>query len=53
MHPQKNKKGGYVYIDGMRIDIKANAHTISGYSAHADQQSLVNFVKKCVINLSL
>ncbi|MBL0710488.1 MAG: MBL fold metallo-hydrolase [Colwellia sp.] len=44
--PSNNKKGGYVYIDGKRIDIKANAHTISGYSAHADQQGLINFVKR-------
>jgi metallo-beta-lactamase family protein len=26
--------------------IKANAHTISGYSAHADQKDLLNFVKR-------
>jgi len=32
----RSKTGGYVYIDGKRITIKANAHTISGYSAHAD-----------------
>ncbi|GIU51348.1 MBL fold hydrolase [Shewanella sairae] len=38
-------KGGYVYIDGERIDIKAGVHTISGYSAHADQQDLINFVE--------
>jgi len=37
---------GYVFIDGKKIDIKANIHTISGYSAHADQQGLVNFVKR-------
>ena len=40
-----NKKG-YVYIDGNRIDIKATVHTISGYSAHADQKGLINFVKR-------
>ncbi|WP_108947087.1 MBL fold metallo-hydrolase RNA specificity domain-containing protein [Shewanella halifaxensis] len=38
-------KGGYVYIEGERIDIKAGVHTISGYSAHADQQDLINFVE--------
>ncbi|GIU24582.1 MBL fold metallo-hydrolase RNA specificity domain-containing protein [Shewanella sp. MBTL60-007] len=37
--------GGYVYIEGEKIDIKAGIHTISGYSAHADQQDLINFVK--------
>ncbi|MGS0724753.1 MBL fold metallo-hydrolase RNA specificity domain-containing protein [Shewanella sp. 0m-11] len=37
--------GGYVYIEGDKIDIKAGVHTISGYSAHADQQDLINFVE--------
>lgn len=37
---------GYVFIDGSRIELKAKVHTISGYSAHADQQGLVNFVKR-------
>jgi metallo-beta-lactamase family protein len=44
--PTSYRKDGYVYIDGKRIDIKAKAHTISGYSAHADQQGLMNFVKR-------
>lgn len=39
-------KQGYVYIDGNRIDIKAKVHSISGYSAHADQRGLINFVKR-------
>jgi len=39
-------KPGYVFIDGKRVDIKAKVHTISGYSAHADQRGLVNFVKR-------
>ncbi|MGJ8693621.1 MAG: MBL fold metallo-hydrolase RNA specificity domain-containing protein [Thalassotalea sp.] len=39
-------KPGYVYIDGKRVDINAGVHTISGYSAHADQNNLVNFVKR-------
>jgi len=42
----KPDKSGYVFIDGKRIDIKARIHTISGYSAHADQQGLINFVKR-------
>lgn len=37
--------GGYVDLDGERFDIKAQVHTISGYSAHADQQGLVKFVR--------
>ena len=40
------EKGGYVYLDGERIDIRAGVHTISGYSAHADQKDLINFVKR-------
>lgn len=38
--------GGYVILDGERIDIQAGVYTISGYSAHADQKDLVNFVKR-------
>jgi len=37
--------GGYVELNGKRVTINAGIHTISGYSAHADQQDLVNFVK--------
>jgi len=44
--PKGNKPGGYVYIDGKKITVNANAETISGYSAHADQQGLINFVKR-------
>ena len=36
---------GYVTIDDQRIDIKAEVLTLSGYSAHADQQGLVNFIR--------
>ncbi|XQW85913.1 MBL fold metallo-hydrolase RNA specificity domain-containing protein [Thalassotalea piscium] len=42
-------KGGYVYVNGKRITINACIHTISGYSAHADQKDLVNFVKRMKI----
>jgi metallo-beta-lactamase family protein len=38
-------RGGYVVIDGERIDIRAEVLTLGGYSAHADQQGLVNFIK--------
>jgi metallo-beta-lactamase family protein len=41
-----NKDGGYVFIDGVKIAIACGVHTISGYSAHADQHNLVNFVKR-------
>ncbi len=38
-------RGGYVVLNNQRIDIRAQIHTISGYSAHADQANLVRFVK--------
>ncbi|MCW1718684.1 MBL fold metallo-hydrolase [Pseudoalteromonas sp. A3] len=37
-------RNGYVFINDTRITINAQVHTISGYSAHADQNGLVNFV---------
>lgn len=37
-------KGGYVDLDGERIDIRAGITSIGGYSAHADQKELVEFV---------
>lgn len=42
----KSNKTGYVFIDGKRVNINAGVHTISGYSAHADQNGLINFVKR-------
>ena len=39
-------RGGYVFLDNERIDIRAGVFTISGYSAHADQANLVSFVKR-------
>jgi metallo-beta-lactamase family protein len=39
-------KGGYVVLDGERVTIRANVQTLSGYSAHADQQDLINFVRR-------
>nr|WP_067287475.1 MBL fold metallo-hydrolase [Marinobacterium profundum] len=38
--------GGYVELDGERIDIRAGIESIGGYSAHADQQDLLNFVTR-------
>lgn len=43
---QYGPKGGWVAIDGERFDIKAGVTSISGYSAHADQKDLLNFVKR-------
>jgi len=39
-------KDGYVVIDGQHYNIKAKVHSISGYSAHAEQNDLINFVKR-------
>jgi metallo-beta-lactamase family protein len=37
-------RGGYVELDGRRYDIRARVHTLGGYSAHADQQNLLDFI---------
>ncbi|NIC04172.1 MBL fold metallo-hydrolase RNA specificity domain-containing protein [Billgrantia bachuensis] len=39
-------KGGWVMLDGQRIDIRARVETVSGYSAHADRHDLLNFVRR-------
>ena len=39
-------RGGYVFLNHDKIKINAGVHTISGYSAHADQSGLINFVKR-------
>lgn len=39
-------EGGWVELDGQRFTIRAGVETISGYSAHADQKDLVNFVRR-------
>lgn len=38
--------GGYVELDGKRYTIRAGIDTISGYSAHADQKDLLNFIRR-------
>ncbi|WP_317623136.1 MBL fold metallo-hydrolase [Thiohalomonas denitrificans] len=38
--------GGWVRLDGQKYDIRAGVHTLSGYSAHADQKNLVDFVAR-------
>lgn len=35
---------GYVDLEGERYEIRAGVETLGGYSAHADQQGLVDFV---------
>nr|WP_059391704.1 MBL fold metallo-hydrolase [Pseudomonas toyotomiensis] len=37
-------RSGYVELDGQRYDIRAQVHTIGGYSAHADQAGLMRFI---------
>jgi metallo-beta-lactamase family protein len=36
---------GYVYLDGIRVPIRAGIHTLTGYSAHADQKGLIAWVE--------
>ncbi|SFQ41773.1 metallo-beta-lactamase family protein [Geopseudomonas sagittaria] len=43
---QYGPRGGYVDLDGERIDMRAGIETLGGYSAHADQRGLVNFVTR-------
>jgi len=43
---QYGHRGGYVFIDGEQLTVKAGVHIISGYSAHAVQNNLVNFIKR-------
>lgn len=38
--------GGYVVVEGKKYEINAQVVTLSGYSAHADQANLFNFVKR-------
>lgn len=37
-------RNGYVMLNGQKYTINARVHTIGGYSAHADQNDLINFV---------
>jgi metallo-beta-lactamase family protein len=39
------RRGGYVYLDGKRVAIKAKVNTLAGYSAHADQKGLIEWVE--------
>lgn len=40
-----------VWIDDTEVSVKASIHTMSGYSAHADQQDLMDFIVGCKTNL--
>lgn len=43
---QYGPKHGWVELDGKRFTIRAGIHTLPGYSAHADQKNLVDFVMR-------
>ena len=38
------RPGGYVILDGEKFDIKSKVHQLTGYSAHADQKGLIEWV---------
>ena len=38
------RHNGYVQLNGNKVSIKAKVHALSGYSAHADQKGLVDWV---------
>lgn len=40
------KRAGYVLLDDKKYMIRAQVHTLSGYSAHAGKTDLLNFVKR-------
>ena len=39
------QSGGYVVIEGERLNIQARVHVLTGYSAHADQEDLVQWAR--------
>ncbi|WP_105103519.1 MBL fold metallo-hydrolase RNA specificity domain-containing protein [Microbulbifer pacificus] len=43
---QYGPKRGFVELDGETLTIKAGVETISGYSAHADQHDLLDFIQQ-------
>jgi len=38
------KPGGYVMLDGEKLEIRAGVHLMAGYSAHADRNGLLEWV---------
>jgi len=40
------EKRQWVMLEGQRYPIRAQVQTLSGYSAHADQKNLVDFVRR-------
>jgi len=45
----KNKRPGWVDMDGQRYTIQAEVMTIGGYSAHADKNDLLRFIAEIPI----
>ncbi len=43
---QYGPRGGWVQLDGERYPIRARIHTLGGYSAHAGQRDLLNFIRR-------
>ena len=41
---QQAARNGTVHLDGRQCTVRAGVHTLSGYSAHADQQGLLDWV---------
>ncbi len=39
------KRNGYVWLEGKRFYIRAKVHQLHGYSAHADQRTLLRWVR--------
>ena len=44
-YPEIRPINGYVDLDGQRFTIRVQVKTIDGYSAHADQDGLLRFVR--------
>lgn len=43
---QHQNNQGTITIDGQQLDVKAGIHQLSSYSAHADQNNLLHFIKR-------
>lgn len=47
---KQGPKNGWVKIDDEKYTIHAKVHQIGGYSAHADQQNLLDFIEKIAVH---
>ncbi|GGX80221.1 MBL fold hydrolase [Litchfieldella qijiaojingensis] len=43
---QYGPKGGWVELEGTRYTVRAGVESLGGYSAHADQRDLLNFIRR-------